>query len=206
MEANIVNPYKNRNYPVGQLKYDLPIENQKVVDSISAQLEYGEKELLYDIPRIIHGGCIANLGCCFGGSATLLAKGLTDRFLSGRVYTVDIYKEKNQISKATDKFNKFNVFESINVCHGTTQEWGKRWLEDGTLFRFVFIDADHSYEGVRDDFLLFSKLITTNGWVAFHDTNQDYTNRVLEEYLLDNPRWTLKLWINRIKVFQKNGT
>lgn len=39
----------------------------------------------------------------------------------------------------------------------------------GELFDFVFIDGDHSYEGVRADWLTWSPLVGPGGIVAFHD-------------------------------------
>ncbi len=35
---------------------------------------------------------------------------------------------------------------------------------------FIFIDGDHTYEGVRSDFEMYSKLVSKNGYIAFHDT------------------------------------
>lgn len=35
---------------------------------------------------------------------------------------------------------------------------------------FLFIDGDHTYEGVYDDFGLWSPLVRSGGLVAFHDT------------------------------------
>lgn len=40
---------------------------------------------------------------------------------------------------------------------------------DGPL-DFAFIDGDHSYDGVRSDFELWSPLVRPGGLVAFHDT------------------------------------
>ena len=37
-------------------------------------------------------------------------------------------------------------------------------------FDFAFIDGDHSYDGVRADWLNYSPLIRPGGMVAFHDT------------------------------------
>lgn len=34
---------------------------------------------------------------------------------------------------------------------------------------FIFIDGDHSYEGVKQDFLMYSPLLKENGIIAFHD-------------------------------------
>lgn len=41
---------------------------------------------------------------------------------------------------------------------------------DQNSIDFIFIDGDHTYEGVRSDFEMYSKLISKNGYIAFHDT------------------------------------
>jgi predicted O-methyltransferase YrrM len=33
----------------------------------------------------------------------------------------------------------------------------------------LFIDGDHSYDGVQEDFRLYSSLVRGGGWIAFHD-------------------------------------
>jgi predicted O-methyltransferase YrrM len=39
----------------------------------------------------------------------------------------------------------------------------------GNLLDFLFIDGDHSYEGVREDFRMYSPLVRRGGLIAFHD-------------------------------------
>lgn len=39
---------------------------------------------------------------------------------------------------------------------------------------FIHIDADHSYEGVRKDFYLYSKLLSPGGLITLHDTDLEY--------------------------------
>jgi predicted O-methyltransferase YrrM len=46
-------------------------------------------------------------------------------------------------------------------------------LLDGRQIDFLFIDADHSYEGVKRDFELYSPLVREGGIVAFHDVAGD---------------------------------
>jgi cephalosporin hydroxylase len=40
---------------------------------------------------------------------------------------------------------------------------------DGHLLDFLFIDGDHTYEGVRKDFEMYSKLLKPAGIIAFHN-------------------------------------
>ncbi len=40
---------------------------------------------------------------------------------------------------------------------------------DGKEIDLLFIDGDHTYEGVREDFLLYAGLVAESGVIAFHD-------------------------------------
>jgi len=42
---------------------------------------------------------------------------------------------------------------------------------------FLFIDGDHSYEGVRRDFLAFADLLRPGSLLVFHDIVEDYRTR-----------------------------
>jgi len=48
-------------------------------------------------------------------------------------------------------------------------------LTAGRPLDFLFIDGDHSYEGVRQDFAMYSPLVRPGGIVAFHDVAQETT-------------------------------
>jgi hypothetical protein len=204
-----LNPYPNRPYPVGALSYPLPEAHQKHVNSFRhiAMLEYGEPEVMFDVPRIIGGGLIANLGHAKGGSAVLMAMGLRELGLEGHVYSVDVFKQKNShdaaFHQALDTLDRFKVSDKITVCRGTTNEWVERLKFKE--FDFVFIDADHSYSGVLNDFLNWTVLLKTGGLVGFHDTNQEFSHKVLQECLIGNPKWgeRKELHINRIRIFEK---
>jgi len=40
---------------------------------------------------------------------------------------------------------------------------------DGRKLDFLFIDGDHTYEGVKQDFEMYGPLVKSGGFVAFHD-------------------------------------
>jgi hypothetical protein len=44
---------------------------------------------------------------------------------------------------------------------------------------FLFIDGDHSYEGVKTDFELYSKLLSDQGIIAIHDTDKEYEKALI---------------------------
>lgn len=43
----------------------------------------------------------------------------------------------------------------------------------GNELDLLFIDGDHSYEGVKQDFLSYSPLVRKGGWITFHDIIPD---------------------------------
>lgn len=47
----------------------------------------------------------------------------------------------------------------------------------GERLDFLFIDGDHSYEGVKRDFEMYSPLVRKGGIIAFHDIVPDYYTR-----------------------------
>jgi cephalosporin hydroxylase len=42
---------------------------------------------------------------------------------------------------------------------------------------FLFIDGDHTYEGVRADYFMYRDLVRSNGYIAFHDINDSDFHR-----------------------------
>ena len=58
-------------------------------------------------------------------------------------------------------------------------------------FSFIFIDGDHSYEGVRDDWKNYRSMLKRNGLIAFHDISPKNPNKKVQvpafwEYLKSN--------------------
>lgn len=48
---------------------------------------------------------------------------------------------------------------------------------NGEKIDFLFIDGDHTYEGVKKDFEMYAPLVREEGVIAFHDIVQDYSTR-----------------------------
>ncbi len=55
----------------------------------------------------------------------------------------------------------------------------------------LFIDGDHSYEGVKTDFDLYSKILSDNGVIIIHDTDPNYEETLIvsEEARKDHHRF-----------------
>jgi predicted O-methyltransferase YrrM len=59
--------------------------------------------------------------------------------------------------------------EGIYGC-GPPQFPCQRWTAQGSVpVDLIFIDGDHSYEGVKQDFEIYAPLVRSDGLIAFHD-------------------------------------
>jgi len=76
------------------------------------------------------------------------------------------FKENFYKSFATNKQKMFLLREDSH--NPNTYEKVKILLKDHKL-DFLFIDGDHSYEGVKTDFELYSPLVKKGGIIGFHD-------------------------------------
>lgn len=65
---------------------------------------------------------------------------------------------------------RVDVREHTTVITGSSQD-PEVFERASTLgpFDLIFIDGDHSYEGVRDDWNLYQKIVDPEGLIAFHD-------------------------------------
>ena len=83
------------------------------------------------------------------------------------------------------------------------------FVRQGIKIDFLFIDGDHSYEGVKLDFDLYSTILSDNGVIIIHDTDEKYEETLIvsedskKDYhkfngpskfvkeLQENPTWNL---------------
>lgn len=75
-------------------------------------------------------------------------------------------------------FAKIHVEKYISTYVMTTAEFAKRY--PNRKYQYIYIDGDHSYEGVKLDYALFWPRLTRGGIMAFHDViARGYLNKGL---------------------------
>jgi predicted O-methyltransferase YrrM len=169
-----------------------------------ALLSKDEQQFLQDVPRRLGPGDYVNLGHCLGGSAFLLANGLLEHELEGRVYSVELEFSR----KARNRLKLFAADTGpITICHGSTDDQAAsfRLTRRGMSINFVFIDADHTYAAVMKDFQNWSPMVRVGGWVCFHDTNQDFSHQAIKDSVLLDNNWRERGedHIDRIRTFER---
>jgi predicted O-methyltransferase YrrM len=134
---------------------------------------FSECELLYNLAKQSKGD-IVEIGSWVGKSTAFLAFGTNDGE-NKNVYAIDphIYGTKerflnnlkfliqNGLSEKTIIPIAMSSEEAINSSQGFNE------IDIG----LIFIDGDHTYEGVKKDFDLWFNKLAINGHIAFHDSD-----------------------------------
>lgn len=160
----------------------------KIVHGVDGHLYREEAVWLLEIPAKLGSGIYVNLGTWKGRSAILLAAGLRDNGLTGKVIAVDTYDSctmtngagENTLAYVKEKVEERDLNPYVQIEIGLTSQVVSKYKE--TQVNFIFIDADHSYEAVKEDFELWSPLIKKGGILAFHDSTKPGVKKFLAEF------------------------
>lgn len=118
---------------------------------------------------------LCEIGADRGGTLALFASVATP---DARILSIDIdypgsrakvYQTLKQPDQRTTCLQADSHAES-------TQTRVRDWLK-GDAFDFLFIDGDHSYDGVKADYEMYAPLVRCGGIVAFHDIVPDFLTR-----------------------------
>lgn len=142
---------------------------------------------LYGLVRAQHPEVIVEIGSARGRSTCALALACRTNG-DGRVYAIDPHTvnpwTETGTGGATEAFLRarlrdYSLEPWCEVITATSVEAAKTWTRRIDL---LFIDGDHSFEGVRTDFEMFRPWLAPNALVIFHDTAWNYYSHV------DNPQ------------------
>lgn len=164
----------------------------------------GELHYLYRTPLCLGKGNYANLGVYHGASTHALAHGAAVH--GGHVFGVDIFERTKSTPRVVRKealdaeFQKRGLERFVTLHEGSTNECADR-LSD-YRFKFIFIDADHSYEAVLEDIQRWCPLLEPDGLLSLHDTFKVDIDRAITEEL---GGWELVDHVYTIKTFRRKN-
>jgi len=102
--------------------------------------------------------------------------------LYDNVLTIDIKHDPN-FDRIKEIFPTYNYIISDSRSNDTVN-----FIKNlGIKFDFIFIDGDHSYEGVKNDYEKYKQFLADDGYMAFHDIVE---SKETEEYGI----FVSKLW------------
>lgn len=163
----------------------------------------GELAFLYETVKRLGEGKHANLGVYRGMSTFCMAAALKENNIRGTVHGIDVFNGINgcfTVREFIEYIRKLDLKSQIVIREGFTFDMAEESRRKGEKFNFVFIDANHYYQSVKDDFNRWNDLLVPHGEIAFHDCNMNSVNRVIGEM---GPEWELVDHIFRIKSFKR---
>ena len=153
---------------------------EKVEGIELVQVHDVEMEALYNRCFEFTKPHIVEIGCAHGASTTVLAQSAQQ--LGGRVSCVDSFPEnyyaQEKFGAYAEKAFRTNVLDKyaqVVTLHKMNSQVGDpiSYIDGlvGGSIQVLFIDGDHSYEGVKNDCVRFLPYLQSGGYVAFHDHN-----------------------------------
>ena len=96
----------------------------------------------------------------------------------GATFIVDA---ANGIGGEVDWLNEESFLRKIfhpRIINDTTERaYYDFFIKEDIKIDYLHIDAGHSYENVKQDFELYSKILSPNGIISIHDTDLSYANK-----------------------------
>jgi predicted O-methyltransferase YrrM len=134
---------------------------------------------LFGLVRSLRPDVIVEIGSARGKSTCAMA--LACRMNGfGKVYTIDPHDgntwadlgaEQGSYEFLRNRISDYGLGRYCEIIRATSMAASKHWHRE---IGFLFIDGDHTYEGVKSDFELFRQWLTGKALVAFHDTLWGY--------------------------------
>ena len=169
-------------------KYSIkPFQIRNEIHGLLKILEKEKPDLMLEVGTA-NGGTLFLLSKIASDNATILSIDLPNGSFGGDYYPdwkIPLYK-----SFATKKQNIHLIRKDshdVNTVNQIKKLLGNKKLD------FLLIDGDHTYEGVKRDFELYSPLVAACGIIAFHDINpgpKDLVGGVPEFWKEISPMYT----------------
>jgi cephalosporin hydroxylase len=138
---------------------------------------------------------VCEIGTADGGTNFLLSQALPSaRFMIG----VDLYVKNRVQLHYFSRASQQLIFINGSSYAPSTVDKVRRKLA-GNHLDLLFIDGDHNYDGVKQDFLNYRQLVRDSGLIVFHDIVPDSLTR----YGIQTNRWVggvPRFW-SKIKLF-----
>lgn len=89
--------------------------------------------------------------------------------IPGRVFASGFYERRQQFFSEFSNEKEFSFVWQSSHLDETRRKLEHEVLASSDDVDFLFIDGDHTYDGVKRDFEMYSDLVSDAGIIAFHD-------------------------------------
>jgi predicted O-methyltransferase YrrM len=133
--------------------------------------------LLYGLARALKPTVAVEIGSARGKSACYVGRALKENG-RGKLFAIDPHTRTNwndensidTLDEMRRNIRAFGIQQQVEIIRDVSEKAAARWMLPIDL---LFIDGDHSYEGVKRDWELFKPHVVQFGLVVFHDTLWD---------------------------------
>ena len=146
---------------------------EKISNEINNNTFHHHYHILYDIGQLYNPNdtiTYVELGCYAGGSACLMLQRPNTNVIS-----IDLGSPmpKEVVYENVRKLNIHNNSYTYIQGDSQSEETYGKLINQFNKIDILFIDADHSYQGVINDFLRYHSIVKSGGYIIFDDYN-DY--------------------------------
>ena len=148
-----------------------------------------------------HGVTTSRLRRVMAPNAILLA---VDPYPVGRLrFSMPMVIARNEVSKIANGSVKWSRQTSVEVAN---------LLDPSDVFDFIFIDGDHTYEGLKGDWLAWTPRLVQGGIVGLHDSRSTPQRpipdagsvRFTKEAILNDQRFELVEMVDSLTILRRN--
>lgn len=132
----------------------------------SAERETGHA--IYAVIRLLRPRNVTEIGIYNGSSSICIAQALDDNGNSGHLHCVEL--DEYNIALTRQHLEEAGLDPLVSFYHGSSHD--QTLIEQIPQCEFIFVDGDHSYEGARKDFELYSEKLLPRGMMLYHDTTK----------------------------------
>jgi predicted O-methyltransferase YrrM len=144
---------------------------REISNKIKEQTFHHHYHILYDLVSSYKEEILVSyveIGCYAGGSACLVLQRKNTEVIS-----IDLGKpiSPNIVKTNVDNLNIHNNTHVYLEGNSQTYEMVDKVKELTDSIDVLFIDGDHTYQGVVNDFMLYKDLVSKGGYIVFDDYN-----------------------------------
>jgi predicted O-methyltransferase YrrM len=180
------------------------------VYTVPGMLTYDEVDCLYHLGQINHcKGVIVEIGSWQGKSTIALALGAAKAHRE-KIYAIDphaVQPEEGYLEDTRYAFvaniKRAGVDGQVIPMIMTSKDAARDWRQP---IRLLWIDGDHRYESVKQDFLLWEPFVVDGGIIAMHDTiRKKGPKQILWENVFRSRRFQEIAIVDNITAARKVG-
>ena len=161
------------------LEFSLPFSGIDACRDDLAALAVRERLLLYALVFALAPDRVLEIGTFKGGSARIVSAALNDLGRGGRLVTIDPFPELIEIDWSSVAHNAQSVKGYF------PRDFQRSSALRDLRFDLVFVDGDHSHEGLLADLRYLPRILRRDSYVLLHDASHPEVGRAIDESIAE---------------------